>query len=81
MGRRPGPAQPAFVYRNTAENERQNGPAARPGATGVRLPEYSGKRTPVRGEAGPARSEPTGVPHRGLRAVRNGGSGRGGRRA
>jgi hypothetical protein len=44
----PGP-QPAFVYRNRAENERRNLPPGRLAPTGVRLPGYSGKRTPVRG--------------------------------
>jgi hypothetical protein len=42
----PAPTQLAFVYRDTAEKERQNGLAACPITTGVRLPEYSGKGTP-----------------------------------
>ncbi|HEV8626590.1 MAG TPA: cobaltochelatase subunit CobN [Acidimicrobiia bacterium] len=41
------PTEPAFLYRNTAEIERQNGGAAAPGATGVPLPEYGGNGTPV----------------------------------
>ena len=44
------PAELAFLYRNIAENERQNGGGAGPDATGVPLPEYRGNRTPV-GEA------------------------------
>jgi cobaltochelatase CobN len=43
------PAEPAFLYRNRAENERQNGGGAPPAATGVPLPEYGGKGTPVGG--------------------------------
>jgi hypothetical protein len=43
--------QPAFLYRNGAENERRlAGSRGRP-ATGVPLPEYSGKRTPVASSA------------------------------
>jgi hypothetical protein len=37
----------AFVYRYTAEKERQFESAARPAASGVRLPVYGGKGTPV----------------------------------
>jgi uncharacterized protein (TIGR00299 family) protein len=42
------PRQPAFVYRSTAEIERQNRSARDRIPTGVRLPEESGNRTPER---------------------------------
>jgi hypothetical protein len=41
------PGQLAFIYRNTAENERRNGESSRRTAPGVRLPGCSGNRTPV----------------------------------
>ncbi|HYH48565.1 MAG TPA: cobaltochelatase subunit CobN [Acidimicrobiia bacterium] len=41
------PAELAFLFRDTAEIERQNEEAGAATATGVRLPEYSGNRTPV----------------------------------
>ncbi|MGH9012109.1 MAG: cobaltochelatase subunit CobN, partial [Acidimicrobiia bacterium] len=41
------PTELAFLYRDTAEKERQNGEAAGPAATGVPLPAYGGKGTPV----------------------------------
>src|ERR1043165_4491794 len=41
------PRQLAFRYRNRAEIERQKRGGHRRAATGVRLPEYGGKGTPV----------------------------------
>jgi cobaltochelatase CobN len=41
------PAEPAFLYRHTAEIERQNGETSAVTGTGVPLPGYSGNRTPV----------------------------------
>src|SRR5207244_668671 len=52
------PTQPAFDYRNTAEKERRFEAGAGLDPTGVRLPEYSGKRTPVRGPPPRSGDEP-----------------------
>jgi cobaltochelatase CobN len=41
------PTEPAFLYRDRAEKERQNGGTPTPHATGVPLPGYGGKGTPV----------------------------------
>src|SRR3712207_7219836 len=58
-GRRPTQPVLAFVYRDTAENERQLRSAPNPARSGVRLPGYSGKRTPVAVGAEPRSEEHT----------------------
>src|SRR5688572_3853194 len=66
--------EPAFLYRNRAEKERRFGRGWAPPATGVRLPGYGGKGTPVRdgpGAAGNRRS------FTGMRRKRNASSGEG----